>query len=218
MQSFKYLKRLKLLIIVSILCASYSNSFAQYHQIIIGGGIAPLHKSGQSDFSPLTMPYDTYIMYQRGNIGLRVDYNWNGAYQKENFSFTNSAYEISLTYSLKEQFRLTKFNPYFRLGGSKWKTIFTTEGYPGITDYELKIEEDQGYGFVGALGITYPYRSFAFGIEAQYAKNGTSQFIAGGFDPQPLLSDQFRLMFTAQYRLPITISSSKGFAITCPKF
>lgn len=218
MNYLKHQKRFKLLILLSIVCASYSTSFGQFHQIIIGGGVAPLHKSGQSDFAILKMPYDTYIMYQRGNLGLRIDYNWNSTYQKENFSFTTNAYEVSLTYSLKEQFRLTKLNPYVRLGGSKWKTVFTTEGYPGITDYELKIEEDQGYGLVGALGITYPYKSFAFGIEAQYAKNGTSQFIAGGFDPQPLLSDQFRLMFTAQYRLPITISSSKGFAITCPKF
>lgn len=218
MNYLKHQRALKLLIFLGIFCAAHTTSFSQFHQIIIGGGVAPLHKSGQSDFSPLSMPYDAYIMYQRGNIGLRVDYNWKGAYQKENFSFTNSAYEVSLTYSLKEQLRFEHINPYIRIGGSKWKTIFTTEGYPGITDYELKIEEDKGYGFIGALGVSYPYKSFAFGLEAQYAKNGTSQFIAGGFDPQPLLSDQFRLMLTAQYRLPITISSSKGFSITCPKF
>jgi len=111
--------------IISILILAYSlTSSAQYQQIIIGVGISPLHKSVQSDFAPSQMPYDLFLQYQRGNVGFRVDYNWNPLYVKENFSFTHSQYEVSLTYSLKELFRLSKFNPYVRAGATKWQTDF----------------------------------------------------------------------------------------------
>lgn len=208
---------LRAIILTCLLGCSISLS-AQYQQISIGAGLSPLHQSKQNDFAPTQMPYDIFLHYQRGNMGVRVDYNWNPLYVKENFSFTHRQYELSLTYSFRELLRLRKFNPYVRAGVTKWQTEFTTEGYPGIVDYDFKIEQDKGYGMTGAVGVNYPYRQFAFGIEGQFSVNGNSQFIAGGFDPQPLSSDHYRMMVYVQYRLPITISPKHGIAVTCPTF
>ena len=205
-------------ILVIALVMFHNNMWGQFQQLYVGGGISPLHKSAQSDFQNLSRPYDVFLGYQRGNLGIRADYRWNGQYQKENFSFALRSYELSLTYSLKELLRQAKLDPYMRIGASKWRNDFTTEGYPGITDYELKIETHKGYGVIAAIGASYPVRNFAFGIEAQYSKNGNAQFIAGGFEPQNLLSDQMMLTAFARYRLPFRISSSGGIDIECPSF
>ena len=190
----------------------------QYQQVIIGAGVAPLHYSGQSDFKSNSIARDAFIQFQQGNLGLRFDYAWEGFYVKENFSVDISHIEGSLVYNLKEALKLTSFNPYVRIGVTKWKNDFTTEGYPGITDYELKIEQDKGFGISAGAGISYPVSSIALGIEAHYSKNGTSQFIAGGFEPRPFLSDQFRFLITVQYSIPIRLHSPRGFSIVCPKF
>lgn len=191
---------------------------AQSQQLIIGGGISPVHRSIQSDFSPIQMPYDIHFQYQRGPFGLRAGYTWNGTYQKENFSFTTQALELSFVYVDRTLLQSLGLITYARLGISKWQTQLTTEGYPGITDYTLKIEEDQGFGPLGAIGIQYPIKNLRIGIEGQYLRNSQAQFVAGGFDPQPLETGQVRVMITAQYRLPITFSSPKGYGVLCPKF
>lgn len=191
---------------------------AQSGSIDIGGGIAPLHYAAQSDFSPAQHPYDVFIMYNLRKVGLRLDYTWHSQYRKENFSFTNQTLELSVVYSLRELLQTKRIDPFIRGGITRWRTDFTTEGYPGITDYVLKVETGQGYGAILSGGANYPYKNFAFGMELQYARLGTSGFIAGGFEPQPLLSDHLRVMITAQYRLPITFSSPRGQAVACPTF
>ena len=207
------------LILISLFIIGFTQqAIAQYQSVIIGGGVAPLHRSAQSDFTKLKMPRDIFVMYRRGNIGIRADYLWNSAYQKENFSFTYDATELSLVYNLKQILGSELINPYIRIGASKWNTTFTTEGYPGINDYEFKIESDKGYGLISAAGIDYVFNNISIGLEGQYALNGKAQFIAGGFEPQPLATGNFRLMIMAKYSLPINISSKGGYAITCPKF
>ena len=206
------------LLIGLISLISYSPAFTQSSQLIIGGGIAPIHQSIQSDFSALNMPYDIHLQYQLGPFGIRADYSWNATYQKENFSFTTTTTELSLVYVDQKLLRPLNMLTYARVGISRWQTRFSTEGYPGITDYTLKVEEDSGFGPVGAIGILFPIKNLRLGIEGQYIRNSQAQFIAGGFDPQPLETGQVRLMVTAQYRLPITFSSPKGFSVLCPKF
>ncbi len=212
---FTIVKRILLILIV---LWSSPELIGQYQQIYIGAGLSPVHRSVQSDFSPSLMPYDIFVMYQRDNYGVRLDYNWNPLYIKENFSFTHDQIELSLTYSVSTLLGLSKVNPYVRAGATKWRTDFTTEGYPGIVDYQFKVEQDQGYGVIGAIGASYPYRQFAFGIEGQFSKNGNSQFIAGGFESRPLSSDHYRLMVYAQYKLPIHLKSKNGVRIDCPSF
>lgn len=200
-----------------ILCTS--SLFAQFS---IGAGYIPVHASGQSDFTADQSPIDVFAIYQRGSLGLRLDYNQTSSYIKDRFSFKQTGIELSLQYSLQKTFGLYNFDPYVRAGVSSWGSDFTTEGYPGIQDYELKVESDSGLGAIAAIGMQYYFTSnVAFGFEAQYAKNGNAQFIAGGFDPQPLSLDQIRFMIVGKYTLFGSNESARGSSgkdVDCPKF
>jgi len=173
-----------------------------YAQLSIGAGYVPVHQSGQTDFASDQSPIDVFALYERGSIGIRIDFNQTSSYVKDRFSFKQSALEASLQYSLQGVLGLSRLDPYLRAGVSSWTSDFTTEGYPGIQDYELKVETDSGIGAIGALGVQYEtLTNLSFGIEAQFAMNGNAQFIAGGFDPQPLAVDQIRLMIIGKYTL-----------------
>jgi len=176
-------------------------------QLSIGAGYVPVHQSGQVDFTPDQSPIDVFALYERGSLGIRVDFNQTSSYIKDRFSFKQSALEASLQYSLQRVLGLNRIDPYLRAGVSSWTSDFTTDGYPGIQDYELKVETDSGIGAIASVGIQYAARpNISFGIEAQYAMNGDAQFIAGGFDPQPLAVDQVRLMIIGKY----TLFTSRG--------
>lgn len=188
-------------------------------QLSIGAGVVPLHASGQSDFKAQQSPIDVFALYEKGNLGIRMDYHQTSSYNKDRFSFTQSAFEVSIQYSLQRLLNIYNYEPYLRLGATQWSSDFTTEGYPGIQDYELKIENDSGYGIIAAAGVVYHLSSsIGFGLEGQYALNGNAQFIAGGFDPSPLAVDQARLMASIQYTFPGTTSKSSKQKANCPKF
>jgi len=164
------------------------------------------------------MPISVYGGYQSGDIGIRLDYVWQGAYQKERFSFENNAIELSIFYDFRALLQLPGIHPYVRIGAARWTSTFTTQGYPGITAYEFKIEKYTGIGPVAALGTTYDIGNLSVGIEGQFAKYGNAQFIAGGFEPRALVVDQLRLMVTANYSFPISSNHNSGFIVACPKF
>jgi hypothetical protein len=129
---------------ISLIATSISAQFS------IGAGYIPVHASGQSDFTADQSPIDVFAMYQRGSLGLRVDYNKTSSYVKDRFSFKQSSIEVSLQYSLQKTLGLFNFDPYVRAGVANWSSDFTTEGYPGIQDYELKVESDSGLGAIAA--------------------------------------------------------------------
>ena len=173
--------------------------------------------SKQSDFTPEGVSYNIFSSYRQGNFSLRADYLWSSNYRKENFSFSTQDYELSLVYSLRTLFNTSNINPYVRLGAVRWQTNFTTEGYPGITDYQLKVEEYTGYGAIGSIGAQYLISNIALGLEVDYTMRGSAQFIAGGFDPQPLAQDELRVKLTASYSFPLRPGQSFA-SILCPKF
>lgn len=191
-------------------------------QFSIGAGYIPVHASGQSDFASDQSPIDVFAIYDRGGLGLRVDYHQTSSYVKDRFSFKQSGVELSLQYSLQNTLGLNNIDSYLRAGLSSWSSEFTTQGYPGIQDYELKVESDTGLGAIAAIGMQYYVTSnVALGVEAQYAKNGNAQFVAGGFDPQPLSVDQIRFMVFGRYTLFGSNGSSRGPSgkdVDCPKF
>jgi|GEM_PF-2386727 len=192
------------------------NGIAQ--TVTVGAGYSPLHRSAQSDFAPTSEPYDAYVMYAQGSLGVRLGYQWNSQYRKRNFSFENTVYELSLQFDAQRLFRLNRLHPYTRLGAVHRTTVFTTEEIPGITEYEFKIERDAGYGFIGAIGLYYDLGVLEIGIEGQTAFHGTSPFIAGGFTPQDLDSSVYRAMIFLQYTFPFQLFSSGRSAVQCPTF
>ena len=214
------MKRLDLLIKMIgffALIISTETLSAQYRAVSIGGAFSPIHMSKQSDFTPEGLSYSIFSSYRQGNFSLRADYLWSSNYKKENFSFSTRDYELSIVYSLRSLFNTADINPYVRLGAVRWQTYFTTEGYPGIADYQLKVEQYTGYGAVGSIGVQYLISNIAVGLESDYTIRGSAQFIAGGFDPRPLAQDELRVKLTASYAFPLRPGQSFA-SILCPKF
>lgn len=204
-------------ILFAIAMSCSHTSIAQYRSIGIGGAVSPLHQSRQSDFAQEGLTYNVNASIRQGNLGLRVDHLWRSNYRKENFSFSTKDIELSIFYSLKSLFNMPRVNPYIRIGVAKWSTSFTTEGYPGIVDYELKVEKDSGFGAIASIGAQYLISNVAIGLEVDYSKRGSGQFIAGGFDPQPLALDEVRLKLTATYYFHL--GARKSFSsVLCPNF
>lgn len=203
--------------VFTLIIIGAENLTAQYRAVSIGGAVSPVHMSKQSDFTPDGISYSIFSSYRQGNFSLRADYLWSSNYRKENFSFSTQDYELSLVYSLRTLLNTPNINPYVRLGAVRWQTNFTTEGYPGITDYQLKVEEYTGYGAVGSIGAQYLISNIALGLEVDYTMRGSAQFIAGGFDPQPLAQDELRVKLTASYSFPLRPGQSFA-SILCPKF
>lgn len=94
-------------------------------------------------------------------------------------------------------------NPYVRLVAMRWKTNFTTVGYPGITDYQLKVEEYTRNVTVSSIGAQYLIFNIVLALELDYNLRGFAQIIAGGFDPQALAQDELRVKLTASYSFPL---------------
>jgi len=126
---------LKTIIILWLIISgnSINQLFAQ-GLISIGAAISPLHQSVQQDFSADRMPYDAFVGIQRGPLGIRANYNWNGTYLKEGFSYTTTCIELSFLYFNDRLFENLGLTTYARAGVSRWQTDFTTQGYPGITN------------------------------------------------------------------------------------
>lgn len=188
--------------------------FGQNRTLIIGAGISPVHRTVQNDFKNFSPPIRGFIGYKLGHVVFEFSYNENAGYAKDRFSFTHKGPSFSLAYFVKKRLETSKINPYIRLGLNYKNTLFTTEGYPGITGYEHKIEKDKSLGLELAAGAKYPLHKLIFGIEALYAKNSPSNFLAGGFSPQPINSDHF--LIEINLAIPINLSSHRRLSTACP--
>lgn len=206
----------RLLLLGVYVCVS-SIGFGQYRSIYVGGGATPLHWSGQSDFGTKGLAYQVHAGYRQGFWGARMDYTWGATYAKDRFSQTTRTIELSGTYILR-QMLFDRVQMYGRAGIAGWSTDFTTEGYPGVRDYELKIENAKGVGPLVAAGLRYELSPIIVSVEGQYKRLGTADFLAGGFEARPLSVDQFNIAVHITYPLPFTVAASLGEPTKCPTF
>ena len=183
----------------------------------LGGGISPYHDSGQSDFTPSERPLKFIAMATYGKLGLHLGLHGSGVYTKENFTHRLNSWDSGIAFFPIPESLAGNFDFYIYSGITRWDGSLTTQGYPGINDYELKIENDSNWGVHAGIGLGYHISSFTIGTEVQLDKNSPAQYIAGGFVPQPISSDLFRVSVVATYRLKLTDRPSFT-DIICPSF
>lgn len=207
-------KQVNYIFVLLLLIAPTLYSQGQEAQLLIGGGIAPIHRTLQSDFSNKDIPLRAFLECKVTKVAVQVAFFQNAAYIKDNFSFKHSGPSLSLLYYFKNSFSSKSLVPYLRIGGNYKTTRFTTEGYPGISSYEFKIETDNSIGMDAAAGFKYPLGKFFMGLELIYSKNSNSNFIAGGFTPQALNADHY--LAEISFSIPIKIAGKKRLATSCP--
>lgn len=202
-------------VILFLVFASFSLSvIAQSKALFIGIGASPLHGSIQSDFTNMSVPVRGFLAYKLGHVALEASYEENSGYDKDRFSFTNITPALSLLFFAKKNLQEKHFYPYLKTGINYKTTSFTTEGYPGITGYELKVEKDQSIGFGLGAGAKYLINKFLLGVETHYSKNQAAQFLAGGFTPQNLNTDHFT--FELNITIPIKTIGKRASLTACP--
>ncbi|WP_304236436.1 hypothetical protein [Jiulongibacter sediminis] len=192
-----------------------SEAQAQSWRPFVGAGISPLHFSAQNDFSPKWTPYMLQASLRKRKNSLHLNFHNGGRYQKEEFSFTHTIYELAYTFHPMGKISDGQLSPYVGLAANYLQTRFTTQGYPGITAYGLKIEKDNSFGGSLLAGVEYPLGNILAGLQARYNKNSKAQFIAGGFSPQNLITDRFSVMITAAIPLNIKTKYAQN---ACPEF
>lgn len=197
-----------------LLLSIATSGSAQRQALFLGVGASPLHGSIQNDFSNRSLPIRGFLTYKLGHVALEASYEENSGYEKDRFSFTNSTPSLSLLFFTKKKLQEKQLYPYLKTGINYKTTSFTTEGYPGITGYELKIEKDQSIGLGVGAGTKYLVNNFLLGIEAHFSKNQEAQFLAGGFTPQNLNTDHFT--FELNIAIPIKTIGKRASLTACP--
>ncbi len=178
----------------------------------LGAGIAPLHRSLQPGMTPRAMPADIFV--EAGKSGSRLSYalayNNFGAWQEPLYRLSSSHLSLQLHFNLKQS-RNLRF--YSFAGISHWRAALQLRPYPGIVNYEYKVEEQQGIGVTGGVGAGWQVsRNLELGSRAT-VQAGQGGFLAGGFDPQTVQAGSLQM----SVYLAWTFNFGKP-GIQCPVF
>lgn len=193
-------------------------TFAQSPRLYVNAGFSPLHKTAQNDFSSRKIPYQLGLKTIKRHLVADLDYQRGGIYQKENFSFKSSYIALGISYLLKPAMRPANINPFAGFAISYNYHQFTTEGYPGISSYEYKIEKDAGPGVSALLGFYYPLNNLILGLNSEFSKGSKASFLAGGFSEQELITDRFKLNITAAIPLNFITKKLRNAQLDCPEY
>jgi hypothetical protein len=105
-----------------------------------------------------------------------------------------------------------KFNIYLAGGLNVSLNRFTEEIYPGIINYEYKIEKKTSAGITAVAGAGYRIRAFEI-RPALYYFTGKAGFLAGHFTEQTFHTGSLQLHLMISYRMIFN-----GDKITCPAY
>lgn len=205
---------LSFFLIAFIICSAKPCNAQRWHAAI-GAGLNPLHFSAQNDFKSKGIPVSLFINSRKRNSQISLGFTSQGRYQKDEFSFTHQILNLSFSQFLINRNSQNIVFPYVGVGANILQTKFTTQGYPGITAYTLKVERDKGVGGSIFAGIEAPIGKVLLNLQVRYDQNQNAQFIAGGFAMQKLYTSRTSLLVGAA--IPLNIKS-KHAQNACPEF
>lgn len=188
------------------------------------------HQFGQEY---LTVSAGTGLWSQSWQPGMErhnVPYSFMAEYGRTSFPISIVAGEVTSTFTI-DRFILNpnnffaglqyapfrgkkvadKFNVYLICGLNASYNRFTEEIYPGIINYEYKVERKAGAGIAAAAAAGYRIKSFEI-KPALFWFTGQSGFLAGHFSEQKFHTGSLQLHIMMSYRI---IFNSRN---TCPAF
>jgi len=178
----------------------------------LGFGISPLHSTFQPGMRAVGMPLDAFL--QTGKHGAPFSYaiafNHNATYDEELYELSSSHLSLQAHYNIMET---SKVRFYGFAGISFWQADFELKPYPGITNYEDRVEEDSGTGLSAGLGASWKITPALQAGTRATVFAGQAEFLAGGFDRQPVQTGSLQLSVYVAY----TFSFGKA-RVNCPSF
>jgi hypothetical protein len=206
-----------------------------------GYSVPPVNKKDTKRTDPkLGLPYLTvsagagllYISWQEGMgsryfpISLAVEYgrtayplslyagtSFRTTFNIKQFLLNPNNLLLGLQYAPLRGTQLAKkFNLYVIGGFNFCYARFTEELYPGILNYDYKIERKAGVGLGSGIGVGYRIKSWEI-KPLLYYFTGQADFFAGHFTPQKFNTGSMQFHLTLNYRIIFNKNNR-----TCPVY
>lgn len=182
--------------------------------LTLSGGAGLLSKSWQPLATAHPVPFSVSVEYGRTSFPLSIVaggvtsmFNIDKFLLNPNNFFAGIQYAPLRGRKIAERFNIYCFGA---LNGSLNR--FTEEIYPGIINYEYKVERKIGAGVAAAAGAGYRIGSFEIRPMLFYF-TGKAGFLAGHFSEQTFHTGSLQLHFTVAYKMVFD-----GNKITCPAY
>jgi hypothetical protein len=188
------------------------HKFGQQY-LIISGGAGLWAQSWQPGMERMNVPYSLMAEYGRTSFPVSfVAGEVSSSFTIDRFILKPDNFFSALQYSpLKGKKIAEKFNVYLACGLNVSYNRFTEEIYPGIINYEYKVERKAAAGIAAYAGAGYRIKSFEIRPVLFYF-TGQSNFLAGHFSEQKFHTGSLQLHMMISYRM---IFNSRN---TCPAF
>lgn len=209
----KKVHKLELIIILSCLTGLNILSFAgspadhakrmkglPYLSLSAGAGIwsMPLQEGMGKRF----IPYSVLLEYGRTSYPLSIIAGifFHSTYNLDYFLLNPNYLLLGMQYAPLKGKRISKkINAYVTGGLNLSYSRFTEELYPGIINYENKVEKKTGAGLGAGLGMGYHLKSLEIKSMLFYF-TGQADFLAGHFTPQKFNTGSLQLHLMLSYR------------------
>jgi hypothetical protein len=183
----------------------------------IGAGIGVWYQAQQDAVGNLRFPLHLSVEYslqQKAFSGF-FDYGFYTQYIRYDFVLKPMYLTLNLKYSFIKGFKINdkNFDVFALAGPNFWYASLTDRGYPGIIEYEYKVEKDIGIGVNGGLGSSYRYKRFKLSAYFLYS-SGLGQYYAGEFDKQNVYTGTYQAVVSMSY----IFRKKKQKGILCPAY
>ena len=182
-----------------------------------GAGIGVWYQAQQEAIDNLRFPLHLSIEYsspQKAFSGF-LDYGFYTQYVRTDFVLKPMYLTLNLKYSIIKGLKQKNknFDVFVLAGPNFWYASLTDRGYPGITEYEYKVEKDIGIGINGGLGSSYRYKRFKLSAYFIYS-SGLGKYYAGEFDKQNVYTGTYQAVVSMSY----IFKKKKTRGVLCPAY
>jgi len=184
--------------------------------IDFGAGMAVWYKSDQPQMENLKYPIHAFVEYgnSKKNYSFFADFSFLTQFVQYDFVLKPLYLNLNLKYSIFKglNYSLANSDLFALLGPGLWYASLTERGYPGIVDYEHKVEKDFGSRLNTGLGVSYRFKKIKISALFRY-ETGQGQYYAGQFEKQKVSTGSYQAIVLVSYGI-----FSKKYALHCPAY
>jgi hypothetical protein len=183
----------------------------------IGVGLSPVYRAEQPLMNKAQMPFLTFLELGKedcsGSVFAHI--NFHTQFIQSNYLLKPVFINFSYKYSFSRAYNLSNDNlDLFALAGAGIAyTKVTEKGYPGIVDYDYRIEKTLKPGFNFGLGSGYSFGNLKISAILLYLSS-RGEYLVGQFDKQIIYSGSYQGSLALSY----SFKFDKNRKNTCPAY
>lgn len=184
--------------------------------IDLGAGVALWYKSDQPQFENLRFPIHIFTEYGNSKKALSAfaDFSFLTQFVQSDFVLKPMYLNLDLKFSFLKALKVpsNSLDIFALAGPTLWYASLTDRGYPGINDYENKIEKDLGIGLNAGMGGSFRFKNYKISAMFLYS-TGKGQYYAGQFNKQSMYVGSYQAVLLFSY-----VFVSKNNIVHCPAY